>query len=38
MVLSPGLVHHYTTMKKAEQEMLDEMPEKERRVWLIKRY
>jgi len=36
--LSPGLVKHYISMKKAEQEMLNDMPEAERRVWLIERY
>ena len=36
--LAPGLVHHYLSMKEAEQEMLDAMPEAERRVWLIERY
>lgn len=36
--LAPGLVHHYISMKRAEQEMLAEMPEKERRVFLIERY
>ncbi|KAK4540874.1 hypothetical protein LTR36_008816 [Oleoguttula mirabilis] len=36
--LAPGLVHHYVSIKRAEQEMLDGMPELERRVFLIERY
>jgi glutamine synthetase len=33
-----GLVDDYIVMKAAEQKMLDEMPEADRRVWLIERY
>ncbi|KAK3700183.1 hypothetical protein LTR37_016062 [Vermiconidia calcicola] len=36
--MSPGMLKHFLAMKKAEQEMLNEMPEKERRVWLMERY
>ena len=36
--MSPGVLKHYISMKKAEQEMLNEMPEKDRRVWLMERY
>lgn len=32
------VVDHYVVMKKAEQDMLNEMPEKERHVWLLERY
>lgn len=37
-VLAEGLVSDYVAMKKAEQKMLADMPEQERRVWLIERY
>jgi glutamine synthetase len=36
--LGDELVRHYVAMKKAEQDMLNEMPENERRVWLMERY
>lgn len=36
--LAPGLVHHYISMKKAEQEMLNSMPVNDRRVFLMERY
>ena len=36
--MTPGMLKHYVTMKKAEQEMLNAMPEDERRVWLMERY
>ena len=36
--MSPGMFRHYIAMKKCEQEMLNKMSEKERRVWLIERY
>lgn len=36
--MSEGMVKHYLTMKKAEQNMLNEMLEHERRIWLIERY
>jgi hypothetical protein len=29
---------HYLAMKRDEQEMLGQMSEKERRVWLMERY
>jgi glutamine synthetase len=36
--LGGEIVRHYVTMKKAEQEMLNEMSESKRRVWLMERY
>ena len=36
--LSPNVVKHFVAMKKAEQEMLANMEEKERHVWLMERY
>jgi glutamine synthetase len=36
--LNPGLVKHYVAMKRAEQEMLEGMSDRDRRVWLIERY
>ncbi|CAO2648711.1 Nn.00g096600.m01.CDS01 [Neocucurbitaria sp. VM-36] len=36
--LPRGLVKHYLVMKEAEQKMLQDMSEVERRVWLIERY
>ena len=33
-----GILRHYLGMKKAEQEMLSQMSEGQRRVWLIERY
>jgi len=36
--LGDEVVGHYVAMKKAEQEMLNEMPESKRRVWLMERY
>lgn len=38
MALSPGLAKHFIAMKKAEQDMLSDMPEAERTVWLIEWY
>ncbi|KAF2803804.1 developmental protein-like protein fluG [Mytilinidion resinicola] len=37
-VMANGLVWDFMAMKKVEQKMLADMPEKERRVWLIERY
>jgi len=37
-MLEGGLVADFLAMKKAEQEMLNEMPGSERRAWLIERY
>lgn len=36
--LSPDVVKHFVAMKRAEQEMLAKMEEKERHVWLMERY
>ncbi|KAK4998348.1 hypothetical protein LTR28_013706, partial [Elasticomyces elasticus] len=36
--LGSGLVNDYIVMKRAEQKMLEDMPEDRRRVWLIERY
>lgn len=36
--LAEGFVRDYLLMKESEQKMLAEMPEAERRVWLIERY
>lgn len=36
--LGDEVVGHYVAMKKAEQEMLNQMSESERRVWLMERY
>ena len=36
--LSPGILKHYISMKQAEQDMLNEMPDKNRRIWLMERY
>lgn len=36
--LEPPIYNHYLAMKKAEQDMLNQMPEKERRIWLVERY
>ena len=36
--LTPGVLQHYLAMKKAEQEMLNAMNDKERRVWLMEHY
>ena len=36
--MSPGILKHFLAMKKSEQEMLNQMSEKDRRVWLIERY
>lgn len=37
-ILADGLVYDWLLMKKTELEMLENMPEAERRVWLIERY
>jgi len=37
-ILAEGLVSDFVAMKKVEQKMLADMPEQERRVWLIERY
>ncbi|OCK84885.1 developmental protein-like protein fluG [Lepidopterella palustris CBS 459.81] len=37
-MLADGLVSNFIAMKKVEQKMLADMPEQERRVWLIERY
>ena len=37
-ILAEGLVSDFVAMKKAEQKMLADMPEQERRIWLIERY
>ncbi|KAF2200555.1 developmental protein-like protein fluG [Delitschia confertaspora ATCC 74209] len=37
-MLTDNLVRHFVEMKKAEQNMLKEMEEGKRRVWLIERY
>ncbi len=36
--LPSGVLKHFITMKKAEQAMLGEMSEKDRKVWLMERY
>jgi len=36
--LGEEIVRHYIAMKKAEQDMLNEMSESKRRVWLMERY
>jgi glutamine synthetase len=36
--LGDEVVRHYVAMKKAEQNMLNEMSESKRRVWLMERY
>lgn len=36
--LGDEVVGHYVAMKKAGQEMLNQMSESERRVWLMERY
>lgn len=36
--MSPGMLRHYIAMKRSEQEMLNQMPEQELRVWLMERY
>lgn len=36
--LGDEVVRHYVAMKEAEQEMLNEMSESKRRVWLMERY
>ena len=37
-ILGEGFVSDFIAMKKVEQKMLADMPEQERRVWLIERY
>ena len=37
-ILGEGFVSDFVAMKKVEQKMLADMPEQERRVWLIERY
>ncbi|GAB7352108.1 hypothetical protein MBLNU459_g2606t2 [Dothideomycetes sp. NU459] len=37
-VLGRTLTEDYIAMKRAEEEMLDDMPEHERHVWLVERY
>jgi len=37
-ILAEGLVSDFVAMKEMEQKMLADMPEQERRVWLIERY
>jgi glutamine synthetase len=37
-IIVEGLVSDFVAMKKVEQKMLADMPEQERRVWLIERY
>ena len=37
-ILAEGFVSDFVAMKKVEQKMLADMPEQERRVWLIERY
>lgn len=37
-MMSDGILKHYLYMKEAEQKMLTEMDEQERRIWLIERY
>ena len=37
-IIAEGLVSDFVAMKKVEQKMLADMPEQERRVWLIERY
>lgn len=32
------VVDHFVAMKRTEQDMLNAMPERERRVWLMERY
>lgn len=36
--LGSEVVDHFVAMKRAEQLMLDALPEPERRVWLMERY
>jgi len=36
--LGEEIVRHYFAMKKAEQDMLNEMSESKRKVWLMERY
>ena len=36
--LGREIYSHYLAMKKDEQEMLNQMSEKERRTWLMERY
>ena len=36
--LTPGVLKHYITMKIAEQVMLSEMSEEQRKTWLMERY
>ena len=36
--LAEDLVKNYLVMKQAEQEMLGNMSDDERRIWLIERY
>jgi glutamine synthetase len=36
--LGGEVVEHYVAMKKAEQTMLNEMPDSKRRMWLMERY
>jgi glutamine synthetase len=36
--LGDEVIRHYVAMKKAEQDMLNEMSESKRRVWLMERY
>lgn len=36
--LAEDLVENFLIMKKAEQEMLDQMSDEARRIWLIERY
>ena len=36
--LGNNIYIHYLAMKKDEQEMLRQMPEQERRIWLMERY
>lgn len=33
-----GMLHHYLVMKQAEQAMLNQMDDEQRRVWLMERY
>lgn len=33
-----GMLKHFLTMKKAEQEMLNKMTDGDRRLWLMERY
>ena len=36
--MSSGMMGHFLSMKQSEQEMLSQMSDDQRRVWLIERY